>query len=105
VAVAEKEKDKAEQFKADWLDAKKRASDLGNERDALRRELKSAQDAVAAAEVKVAEAEAVSAHNAELQKQLGEAQAENKTLAGQLSRAKAKIAAAEKVAEGLAELG
>jgi predicted RNase H-like nuclease (RuvC/YqgF family) len=97
--------DKAAEFKAQWLEAKKRNSDLQNVVDSFAKERKKFQDAEDA--------------NAALKDDLAEAKAQNEILRAQLKsahdnlasankaldKAQAQVDAAQKLKEGLAALG
>lgn len=102
MAVAEK--DDAAQFKADWLEAKKRASDLQGEVDSFAVERKKFQDLEAANEELKNDLKLAELDKKELEAQLADALGELKKVNGLLAKAEKQNAAAQKIKEGLAEL-
>lgn len=103
MAVAELSE--AEKHKSAWLEAKALASERGKALDDASKALKVAQDAVVAAEEKSAAAEAVKVELDECKAALVAANAENADLAKKLAKVSKQVGAAQKIAEGLAELG
>jgi len=103
MAVAEQVSD-AEKYKALWLEAKALNAEAKAAALQASKAVKSAQDAQAAAEAKAAEADALSEELAFVKGALGVCEAEYKSLAAKLGKAESKIEAAQKIAEGLAEL-
>lgn len=94
----------AEEYKERWLFAKKAASDNAAALKAASKELKTAQDSQLAAEEKLEEAEKVHGELVELQAVCDGHEKSIAALEKKLQKAESRVAAAEKIAEGLAEL-
>ena len=103
MAVAEVSQE--EKYKELWLEAKAKNADANKAVLESRKQVKSAQDAQAAAEEKAAEAEALASQVSDLEAGLSLCSKQNADLAKKLKKAESKIAAAEKIAAGIAELG